>query len=237
VGAFNREDVTVAATFKVFDGGALLGTVGPVNLAGHSGTQINNIFGTIQQGAHATRNAVVVVESAPASELFTYAAVIDNATTDPILVLGAEDVPVLPGSTPPATSTPSGSTPTSTRTRTPTPTPTPTPTSPGATVVNLVATQFQWSFNGGGSSFVMHVGQTYELRITDGDPPGTAAHGFSGIPSLGVSAASLTAGGTAVVRMVTPTAGQVDLNHFFSCNRSTCGSGHSSMIGSVEVQP
>jgi plastocyanin len=93
VGAFNPNDSGVSVTFKVFDEGTLLGTAGPFNLGGHSGTQRNNIFGEILQGAHATRNAVVVVESEPAAELFTYAAVIDNATTDPILVLGARDVP------------------------------------------------------------------------------------------------------------------------------------------------
>jgi hypothetical protein len=36
--------------------------------------------------------------------------------------------------------------------------------------------------------------------------------------------------------MVTPNSGDIGPN-FFSCNRTTCGTGHDSMIGSVEVQP
>ena len=93
VGAFNPNDSAVTATFKVLDGGAPVGAPLERTLGPHSGVQINNIFGALQQGGHATTNAVVVVESDNAAELFTYAAVIDNATTDPILVLGARDVP------------------------------------------------------------------------------------------------------------------------------------------------
>jgi heme/copper-type cytochrome/quinol oxidase subunit 2 len=230
VGAFNPEDSAVTATFRIFDGGVQVGDSLVRNLPAHAGTQINNVFGAAGAGSQATTNAIVVVEAT--GEIFTYAAVIDNATTDPIFVVGAEDAVPEPGFTPAATATPPGATPTPTPTRTPTPT----PTSPAATVVNLVATQFQWSFNGGSSSFVMRVGQTYELRISDGDPPGTEAHGFSGIPGLGVSGAALTAGGPATVRMVTPNSGDIGPN-FFSCNRTTCGTGHDSMIGSVEVQP
>ena len=132
-----------------------------------------------------------------------------------------------------ATPTPSGGT------ATPTPpgaTPTPTPT-PGSstTVVLLTVQQFEWSFDGGGPNFTMRVGQRYEVRITDTDPPGTNGHGFPGISALGMSGASLDPGET-VTRIVTPTAGQVG-THGFACSVSSCGDGHDDMIGSIQVVP
>ena len=67
-------------------------TIGP-----HSGAQINNIFGPggINHPDLATSDGVVTVQTnGPA--VLSYAAVIDNATTDPIFVRGAADVaPVL----------------------------------------------------------------------------------------------------------------------------------------------
>ncbi|HEX7253045.1 MAG TPA: hypothetical protein VF376_09210, partial [Thermoanaerobaculia bacterium] len=110
----------------------------------------------------------------------------------------------------------------------------PTPTPSAAIVVNLVATAFQWSVNGGGNSFVMHVGQTYELHISDGDPAGRIPHGFSGIPALGISARALQPGNGPVVVTFTPRSGQ-NGNFFFSCNQSSCGSGHSDMVGTIQI--
>ena len=59
------------------------------SISGHSGAQVNNIFNAAGQGGHATDNAVIVVSAE--HEIFSYAAVIDNNTTDPIFVRGAED--------------------------------------------------------------------------------------------------------------------------------------------------
>jgi plastocyanin len=85
--------------------------------------QINSIFSAINQASVATDNAVVVVRAT--GDLFTYAAVIDNNTSDPSFVAGAEDKPAPPGSIPPPpTATP----------QPPAPTPTPTPAAQTAIV-------------------------------------------------------------------------------------------------------
>jgi hypothetical protein len=92
IGVFNRGDSTVNATVKLFNGSTLLGTR-PVTLGAHSGTQLNRIFDLVGQPALATTNAVAVVAADnPNADLFTYAAVIDNATSDSSFVSGVEDV-------------------------------------------------------------------------------------------------------------------------------------------------
>ncbi len=127
-GAFNPGDAPVSARFDVFnDAGQILGSqTRPI--AAHSGVQINNIFGAIGHGSDAVNDAVIVVTGT--AELFSYAAVIDNETTDPFLVIGAGDVPAPPGHVPPPapTQTPAPQ-------ATPRPTPTPTPAPQGQTVV------------------------------------------------------------------------------------------------------
>ena len=91
VGVYNGNDVGVTITVRLFDGLALLGSRA-VTLAPRSGTQINRIFDAVGRGDLTTTNAFAVVESDNASApLFAYAAVIDNATTDPSFVSGAED--------------------------------------------------------------------------------------------------------------------------------------------------
>ena len=124
--------------------------------------------------------------------------------------------------------------PTPTPTASPAATPTPTPTSPAAIVVNLVATDFQWSFNGGGSSFTMRVGQAYELHISDGDRAGTAAHGFGGVPGLGIPGRALQAGGAPMILTFTPGADQTG-QFAFACDVPSCGTGHSNMLGTIRV--
>lgn len=140
--------------------------------------------------------------------------------------------------TPTPTPTPTPTIPEPTQTETPvpsvTPTPTPTPTASATTVVNLVATDFQWSFDGGGNSFTMRVGQSYELHISDGDPIGRAAHGFGGVPGLGISARALQPGAPPVVVRFTPGPDQTG-TFLFSCDMPSCGTGHSSMIASFKV--
>jgi PKD repeat protein len=131
----------------------------------------------------------------------------------------------------------SGFLPTATPTVGPPPTPTPT-TAAGPVIVNLNSKQFDWSFNGGGSSFTATVGVTYQLRISDSDPARTDAHGFSGIPALGLSGADLTPSNNPptvfVTRTFTPTSAQVG-THAFSCSNSGCGIGHDGMIGRIIV--
>jgi hypothetical protein len=91
VGVYNGNDTGVAATIRLYDGSTLLGTQ-TVNLGPRSGTQINRIFDAMGQAGRTTSNAFAVVESGNASApLFTYAAVIDNATSDSSFVSGAED--------------------------------------------------------------------------------------------------------------------------------------------------
>ena len=106
VGVFNPEDAAVTVTFSIFDNnGAAVGVPVSRPVAGHSGVQVSGIFNVAGAGAadFATENAVIVVSST--GEVFSYAAVIDNATTDPIFVIGAEDQPPQP-ITPGVTSTP-----------------------------------------------------------------------------------------------------------------------------------
>ncbi len=132
----------------------------------------------------------------------------------------------------------SGFLPTPTPTQTPIVTSTPVATvTPAPSVVNLTAQQFDWDFAGSGSTLVTHVGTTYELHIRDVDPAGTDAHGFSGISSLGLSGQVLTSGGSVVViRTFTPTTAQLG-SHPFACSESSCGTGHNSMLGVIQVVP
>ena len=89
VGVFNREDSAADVTFRIFDNGAQVGSSITRSVPGHSGAQVNNVFNAAGQAALVTNNAVVVVSAS--HEIFSYAAVIDNNTTDPIFVIGAED--------------------------------------------------------------------------------------------------------------------------------------------------
>jgi len=243
IGVYNPNAVGVTATLRLFDGPVLLGTV-PVALGPQTGAQVNDIYGRVNFGSLKTTNGYCTVESSAATApLFTYAAEADNTTQDTIFVVGTEDVPAPPGFNPPTATvpqTPAGPTPTPTPPPgTATPVVTPTPTSPATIVIGLTATQFKWTFTGegaSGSTLVAKVGQAYQLQVRDGDPPGTTAHGFSGIPSLGLSALSLTAGGAPKTLTFTPNAGQVG-DFFLSCSESNCGTGsqHDEMLGILRV--
>jgi hypothetical protein len=91
VGVYNGNDVGVAVTIRLFDAGTQLGSKA-VALGPRAGTQINRIFDEVGHGGLVTTNAYAVVETDdPNQAVFSYAAVIDNATTDPIFVVGAED--------------------------------------------------------------------------------------------------------------------------------------------------
>ena len=217
VGLYNGNGVGAVATIKLFNGGALLG-VQTVPLGPHSGTQINRIFDAVGQAGVSTTNAYAVVES-DGAPLFAYAAVIDNATTDPIFVRGAEDLRGPAGSVPTATPPP------------PAATPTPTPTQPASAItVTLTAQQFRWSFNGGVSIFTMQVGRTYEVHMRSLD----VTHGFPGIPALGMEQRALESGAGEIIQIVRPTAAQVG-THVFACDIE-CGVGHG-FEGSISVVP
>ena len=241
IGVYNPNGVGVTATIRLFDGPVLLGAQA-VALAPHGVTQVNNIYGLVGFGSLVRSNGYATVESDnSAAPLFTYAAQADNRSGDLILVIGAEDGVAPPGFNPPtATATLTLLPPTVTPTLPPvttTPTPTVTPTAPALVVIGLVATQFEWNFSGDGAagpSLLARVGQSYQLQISDGDHVGTTAHGFSGIPSLGLSALSLNAGASPKTLTFKPTAGQTG-THFFSCSESNCGTGHDNMLGTISV--
>src|SRR5215831_3923056 len=231
VGVYNPNDVAVTAAVRLFDGPVLLGTL-PISLGAHAVSQYNDIYRMLGFETLETTDGYATVESDDGrSPLFAYAAEADNASGDLILVVGLPDAAAPAGFHPPTpTATPTASAP-------PPPSPTPTPTAPPAvTVVNLVATDFQWDFDGGGRSFVMHVGQTYELHVRSGDPTGRAAHGFGGIPGLALPAKALQPGSPDAIFRVTPTAAQVG-TFAFACNMPSCGGGHSSMVASIQVVP
>ena len=76
----------------------------------------------------------------------------------------------------------------------------------------------------------MRVGRTYELRMTTDD----VIHGFSGIPALGLSGATLSSSTVPVVRFASPTAAHVGV-HPFECD-FFCGVGHP-FSGTIQVVP
>ncbi len=156
VGAFNPggSSTTVAFTILDVDGTELAPPV-VRSVLPHSGVQVSGIFEAAGLANVSTENAAIAVSSSVA--LFSYAAVLDNRTADPIFVVGAQDqtsqavtptqtqsgptptrTATFSGVTATATQTPTlgGPTATQTPTQTPTlagPTSTPTPTQPGPT--------------------------------------------------------------------------------------------------------
>ena len=145
VGVFNPEDSAVTVTFSIFDSnGAAVGVPVSRPVGGHSGVQVSGIFNAAGTGAadFVTENAVIVVSSTGA--VFSYAAVIDNETTDPIFVVGAQDQP-LQAFTPAVTSTPTPPGPTPEPTL-PAPTATPTPPAGGTRTVSTGAGAASMSF-------------------------------------------------------------------------------------------
>ncbi|HEY2796835.1 MAG TPA: plastocyanin/azurin family copper-binding protein [Thermoanaerobaculia bacterium] len=90
-GFYNPNDAGASVTLQIFDGGAAIGTAVTQSVGGHSGAQVNNIFGVAGVGSTSTENAFIVATSA--TPILAYAAVIDNNTTDPIFVAGSADPP------------------------------------------------------------------------------------------------------------------------------------------------
>ncbi len=153
-GVFNPGDAPVTVNFQIFDSGTPAGSpvTIPGGVAAHAGAQVNSIFSAASVPALSTANAVIVVTAS--GPIFSYAAVIDNATTDPIFVVGAEDQPHPPITTSATrTQTPSG--PTATRSATRTPTQTPPPSGPRTvTVTSQGGTQFIDAVSGNSTSTI-----------------------------------------------------------------------------------
>jgi heme/copper-type cytochrome/quinol oxidase subunit 2 len=210
VGAFNPEDAAVTATFRIFDGGAQVGSAVDRALPAHTGTQINNIFGVAGVGGLATTNAVVVVQAT--GEIFTYAAVIDNTTTDPIFVLGAEDR-AAPAVTPPASQTINVD---ATRFSFTPGTNSPIQVTAGTeTTLVIEALDVSHGFSG-----------VAELGLPGGNAsPGTPDDGYGGGGPPRVYRQKFTAPASARGKTFT-----------FRCNlEPACGTGHDGMIGSLRV--
>jgi hypothetical protein len=96
VGMYNPSGSSVSPIVRVYDSGNLVGTARlPAPLGPRSGGQINDVFGAIGAAGLSTENAVAVVDSGDSSiALFSYAAVIDNATSDPSFVPAGQDQPL-----------------------------------------------------------------------------------------------------------------------------------------------
>jgi plastocyanin len=172
VGVFNPGDAPATVTFQIFDNGVPAGNPVPIpsGVPGHAGAQVNAIFDAAGVPTLSTGNAAIVVTaSAP---IFSYAAVIDNNTTDPYLIIGAEDQPVTPIAT--ATPTPPGPTATPAATppgptATPTSTPIGTPTPPGPTATPTPpAGDLVVATSDGGTQFIDAVSGTSTSTITVG---------------------------------------------------------------------
>jgi plastocyanin len=153
-GAFNAGPASVTATFRLFDGSTPVGNAVTRTVPAHSGVQINQIFREAGvQNLQTSNGLVTVTASGP---VFSYAVVLDNDTTDPIFVRGAEDQPF-------QVTTPAPTTTQNEPTHTPTPpAPTPTPTPPGAATRNVTVGM------GGGLNFVDSVSGTSTTTISVG---------------------------------------------------------------------
>ena len=139
-GAFNPNDSAVSVTFRIYDAvGVQLGSNVTRSVGAHSGVQVSGIFDAAGADTQ-TSNAFITVDAT--GPVFSYAAVIDNNTSDPIFVVGALEPAGEPTITP---TVPSNSTPTRTasvtRTGSATSTPTRTPTgTPGTPAITFTRT-------------------------------------------------------------------------------------------------
>jgi plastocyanin len=167
VGVFNPEDSAVNVTFTIFDNGTdQLGSPVTRSVPGHSGAQVSGIFATAGAGNVSTENAVIVVSAA--SSVFSYAAVLDNRTADPIFVVGAQDNPQQ--AITPVVTSPSGPSPTPTQTSAPVATRTPTPQPAQTRTVNVGAggeRAFADAVSGNSTSTIT-VGTTVHWTWVDG---------------------------------------------------------------------
>ncbi len=211
VGVYNPGPSDADPTFRLYDGAALLGTVRlDAPLPARSGAQINDVFGRAGVAALSTGNGVVVVESGAAAPLYSYAAVIDDATSDPIFVVGAADA------SPPA------------------------PTGPQTVVISVRAWDFSPGGPVSppltlrvGTTYTL-IFRNADLPGTPG-----ARHGFSGVSELGLRPTDdISPGHDFVIPSFTPEAWQRG-SYPFVCTRSDCGGDpeqHAGMIGLLLIE-
>jgi len=220
-GAFNAGGAALTATFHVFNGSTPVGNALTRTVPAHSGVQINQIFREAGVADLQTDNGVVTVTAS--GPVFSYAVVLDNDTTDPIFVRGAEDEP-FQAVTPAPTTTQNEPTHTPTRTPTPpAPTPTRTPTPPSGTtqVVNVGDGGLRFA----PSTITIHVGDTVRWQWVSSGIGHTTTSG-SACTSDGIWDSGNKSSG--FFSHTFNTAG-----HFPYFCRPHCGSG---MTGTVEVQ-
>ncbi len=95
VGVLNAETVPQLVTIRLFSGsGQLLGTILRFLGAGQ-GTQVNDVFGALGITGESAA-AYCTVDGAGTSRVWSYAAIIDNLSQDPIFVVGQDDSEALP---------------------------------------------------------------------------------------------------------------------------------------------
>src|SRR5262249_16643159 len=164
--------------------------------------------------------------------LFSYAATADNATQDPVLVVGSGDLSA-PAGFHPSTPTPAGA-----------PAATPTPTPPAGVPQRIEVDVARYAFTPGtGGPIQVTAGNPTTLHFSSSD----GTHGFSGISELGINGTNVISqgsydpyggGGNPVSYTVTFTApasarGQT---YAFRCTANpTCGTGHDTMLGTLHV--
>jgi len=87
---------------------------------------------------------------------------------------------------------------------------------------------------GGSGEITLHVGQTYQVLVYDGDLIDfTSEHGFPGVSAIGLQGGLLPQGAVLPRQTIMPqTAG----DYRFSCT-NYCGVNHDLMVGTVHVVP
>jgi len=90
VGVFNQADVAQVVTYRLFDGsGNPLGQTTRF-FAPREFFQMNDVFASLNV-SQSLESAYCLVEGSALLPLFTYAAIVDNRSQDPIFVLGEDD--------------------------------------------------------------------------------------------------------------------------------------------------
>jgi hypothetical protein len=209
VGVFNPGDDPISVAFTIHDAtGETLGGTVFRDVAARSGTQVTAIFTVAGAPEAQTDNAYITV--AAGAPVFAYAAVIDNATSDPIFVSGSADSEAPPASGPETVLIAVRAW----------------DFSPGGPISPPLSLRV-------GSTYTL-VFQNVDLPGTPG-----ARHGFSGISELGLPATDdISPGHNFVITGFAPQAWQRG-SYPFVCTQSSCGGDpeqHAGMIGLLVVE-
>ena len=203
-----------------------------MGLEAHGGTQVNNIYEQVGFGSLVRSNGYATVESSDAgSPLFTYAAEADNKSGDLILIVGAQDVAAPPGFDPPtATAT----------------TDAPALRPGHADADTNVAGRGRCQSRGHSVRMELHRRRRQWLdasgegrtNVPAPDPRWrSSGHNRARIqrhPLARDFGAGTDRGRPAKTVTFTPNSGQLG-DSFFSCDQSSCGSGHNNMLGTIKV--